>query len=249
MSQRCEHVHAHERTRSWHHARQSLVHCHFPGPHPAGPFQPGAMAHHHAALPSYSGPFISKAAGGSALASQAPARLPVLRDRARPLALMLARKRGPCVAERIEDSSTIFLSPLRIYTLYILVYYIFLYIIYIRRILLGAESYSLPLRGLTNACASNPMCPHLCICTSPPHPHPQPPAPHLVRALVKDSEGSRLGGAPAAAALGAGRGRRAGGGACCEGSITRESSTGRAPGSPRTGVNQESKSCVKIAID
>jgi hypothetical protein len=31
----------------------------------------------------------------------------------------------------------------------------------------------------------------------------------------------------------------------CEGSITRESSTGRAPGSPRTGVNQESMSCVK----
>ncbi len=27
----------------------------------------------------------------------------------------------------------------------------------------------------------------------------------------------------------------------CEGSITRESSTGRAPGSPRTGVNQESR--------
>ncbi len=35
----------------------------------------------------------------------------------------------------------------------------------------------------------------------------------------------------------------------CEGSITRESSTGRAPGSPRTGVNQESKSCVNVAID
>jgi hypothetical protein len=34
-----------------------------------------------------------------------------------------------------------------------------------------------------------------------------------------------------------------------EGSITRESSTGRAPGSPRTGVNQESMSCVNVAID
>jgi hypothetical protein len=31
-------------------------------------------------------------------------REPVLRVRARPLALMLARKRGSCVAERIEDS-------------------------------------------------------------------------------------------------------------------------------------------------
>jgi hypothetical protein len=33
----------------------------------------------------------------------------------------------------------------------------------------------------------------------------------------------------------------------CEGSITRESATGRAPGSPRTGVNQESMSCVALS--
>jgi hypothetical protein len=76
----CTHARADVRPHARTHARtQSLVHCHFPGPHPAaGPFQPGAMdprtgrngsttttplSRRLAPPAAHSGPVIFKAAG------------------------------------------------------------------------------------------------------------------------------------------------------------------------------------------
>ncbi len=69
-------------------------------------------------------------------------------------------------------------------------------------------------------------------CTPPRVGHPAPFG-------VRECSGARAGKLDSAA-------RVCATGCMCEGSITRESSSGRAPGSPRTGVNQESMSCVQV---
>jgi hypothetical protein len=119
---------------------QSSVHCHFRGPHPAaGPFQPkaltasGQIKGQAGTAPSTTTPLCRRRA---TMAAHPPARSSPGRPgcsaearapqapgyqcyqcfgcRAGPLALTLARERGPRVAERIQFSNpTILLSPAR----------------------------------------------------------------------------------------------------------------------------------------